>query len=396
MIFVNKNNPRLLLNSALLSIVAIILSILYLLKLYHIAQKVMLFSIIIVVIFASYNATSAYIYTGMILPIFLSIIFDDKYITHIISLTSIFILMLFVYLKIFTVNAIIIPQYGIGLVNNIQVAFILISLSYLIAVYIKHAYKYMFYVQQKQYDTLKQTQEHLIKQAKLDLLNNIAKGIIHDFNNTLMIVNNYVDILQFEPLPEHVIDMIEQIKFAMNNAQNLSTQLLNLVKVNKPKYQQIDDVHKLIKNSSTIVLAGSNTSINYNLNFRGIIMGDPIQINQIIQNLILNAKQVMRNTGTITVTTNNRTLTKNNEYQLNPGEYLEIHIIDTGPGIPDEIKSNIFELFFTTRSDGSGIGLYVCKRIIKEHKGWIGFESRVNEGTDFIILLPAINKENSL
>ena len=110
------------------------------------------------------------------------------------------------------------------------------------------------------------------------------------------------------------------------------------------------------------------------------IYGEESQLKQVLLNLILNAFAVMHDGGELVI----RTISKNHKFF--------IEIIDNGQGIPKEIQSKIFDLYFTTKKDGSGIGLSICKNIMEAHEGKLYFKSKVGKGTTFIMEFPAKEK----
>ncbi len=117
---------------------------------------------------------------------------------------------------------------------------------------------------------------------------------------------------------------------------------------------------------------------------------DPGQINQVLNNLAINAVQAMPEGGTLTVTTANVTVdNKHPRGPLNRGQYVKVALTDKGTGIPPEALDKIFDPYFTTKETGSGLGLFSVYSIINKHNGWITVDSEVNKGTTFTFYLPA-------
>ncbi|RPJ06133.1 MAG: response regulator, partial [Spirochaetaceae bacterium] len=123
---------------------------------------------------------------------------------------------------------------------------------------------------------------------------------------------------------------------------------------------------------------------------------DVDKFKQVCMNLLINARQAMSKGGVVTLAVRNRTIGEGFGFQIVPGIYVEIGIIDTGPGIPQENLSRIFDPFFTTKKEGSGLGLAICYSIIKRHGGHISVSSKPGEGTLFEILLPATEEKESV
>jgi signal transduction histidine kinase len=144
---------------------------------------------------------------------------------------------------------------------------------------------------------------------------------------------------------------------------------LNLIKINKI----IEDVLELVHQEAQEIGVLIASELDPNL---GIIYGDEDQLKQVLLNLILNAFTATDAGGRVEIITQS-------EY-----DKVIIQIKDTGRGIPEEIRNKIFDLYFTTKKDGGGVGLAVCQNIIKAHDGKIEFASTKGEGTTFTILLP--------
>jgi len=111
----------------------------------------------------------------------------------------------------------------------------------------------------------------------------------------------------------------------------------------------------------------------------------------VIQNLVLNADQAMAKPGTITIKAENITIDTDNDFGMSKGYYIKVTVIDEGCGIPDDIKSKIFDPYFTTKPDGNGLGLATSYSIIKKHLGYITLESEIGKGSQFSFYLPALN-----
>jgi len=126
------------------------------------------------------------------------------------------------------------------------------------------------------------------------------------------------------------------------------------------------------------------------------IYADKDQLSQVIQNLVPNADQAMETGGIITISAENNYLEKENKYKLDSGEYVEINIKDNGPGIPGEIIDSIFDPYFSTKADGSGLGLSICHTILQKHQGIITVESIIGQGSAFTVVIAASEDKNTI
>ena len=167
---------------------------------------------------------------------------------------------------------------------------------------------------------------------------------------------------------------------------------MHLAKENYGIKSEITSINDIIEKTVKFTLKGRKSLVEFSLDkdLKGI-MGDQTQISQVIQNLILNADESTNSRNTIHVKSRNINLDSNNEYNMPSGEYIRIDILDSGNGINNQDKEKIFDLFYTTKVNGTGIGLAITKKIIEEHNGYIGFKSNEVNGSNFYFLLPAIN-----
>ena len=241
----------------------------------------------------------------------------------------------------------------------------------------------------------KKMEEQLRQSQKLEAIGTLAGGIAHDFNNLLQGVFGYISIAKLNAAnKDKSIAALEQAEKALHMSVNLTTQLLTFSKGGKPVKKKIA-LQPLIENSVRFALSGSSTDYRINLDSDlGHVEADEGQIGQVIQNIVLNADQAMSMGGTIVITAKNLHASKKGIPQLpKEGKYVEISIKDNGIGISEEYLSKIFDPYFTTKSQGSGLGLATCYSIIKNHGGVIHVTSKVGCGTTFYVYLPAIEAE---
>ena len=232
------------------------------------------------------------------------------------------------------------------------------------------------------------------KAQKLEAIGILAGGIAHDFNNILAVMMGNIELAKLEgKLEEKIYERLNQAERAIERATGLTKQLLTFSKGGAP-VKEITSIKTIIKESVDFILSGSNIGCKF---FFGedlwSVEVDIGQINQVINNLILNAMQSMLNGGVINVAVKNIRIKKNEQSPLTPGDYVNITIKDSGVGIPEENIDKVFDPYFTTKIGGSGLGLTTTYAIIKKHGGSIHVESVEGIGTEIHIYLPAIRQK---
>ncbi|MFC1841419.1 ATP-binding protein, partial [Thermodesulfobacteriota bacterium] len=233
----------------------------------------------------------------------------------------------------------------------------------------------------------------LLRTQKLESVGVLAGGIAHDFNNILTTILGNISLARMKVTPDNeLFDLLGEAETASAKAQMLTKQLLTFAKGGVP-VKEIALIKDIIKESATFVLRGSKSICEFliaeDLWPMEIDVG---QINQVINNIVINANQAMPNGGTIQVAAENLIIEHRHDLPIKPGRYIKISITDQGAGIPEKHLLNIFDPYFTTKQKGSGLGLASSYSIIKKHDGHITVESRLGIGTTFQIYLPASDK----
>ena len=235
-----------------------------------------------------------------------------------------------------------------------------------------------------------------LQSQKMESVGRLAAGVAHDFNNLLTSIMGHSQLGATKIPPDHPLqDHFTEIIKASESASNLTRQLLAFSRkqVIEPKTIIINDIIENISNMLHRII-GSNIELttfnNPNLISTTV---DPGQIEQVILNLVVNARDAMPQGGRIVIQTDNINLQPPQARRYNniaPGEYVLLSISDNGTGIPEEIKSKIFEPFFTTKEEGkgTGLGLATSYGIIKQSNGHIEVDSTLGAGTTFYIYLP--------
>ncbi len=241
-------------------------------------------------------------------------------------------------------------------------------------------------------------EEELIKTQKLESLGVLAGGIAHDFNNILTsILGNVSLALTRTDDDENLALSLREAQKAAWHARDLTQQLLTFSRGGSP-IMKVISLSGIIREAAAFALSGSNIKSVLNIpEDLWHVNADEGQIRQVVNNLIINAKQSMPSGGVIEVTAENVLLdTPLKSYQgaplpftLEKGRYLALSIRDQGVGIDPDIMTRIFDPYFSTKEQGNGLGLTIAHSIIKRHDGFIHATSRPGEGSCFYIFLPA-------
>jgi two-component system cell cycle sensor histidine kinase/response regulator CckA len=239
--------------------------------------------------------------------------------------------------------------------------------------------------------------EDQLRQAqKMEAIGRLTAGIAHDFNNLLTAINGFAELMQFEVAPEDPLsELVEKVLTSGRRAAGLVRQLLAFSRkqILEPRVLNLNNVvsnlgkmlHRIIGEHIEIqtVLAPDLWTVKV----------DPTQIEQVIVNLAVNARDAMPAGGRLTIETANVVLDESyaaSHLEVQPGEHVLLAVSDTGKGMSEEVKEHIFEPFFTTKEvgQGAGLGLATVYGIVKQSDGHIWVYSEENRGTTFKIYLP--------
>ncbi len=236
----------------------------------------------------------------------------------------------------------------------------------------------------------KRLEKQLQQSQKMEAVGTLAGGIAHDFNNMLgIIIGNISYVLSSLQQGDELYEVLGDVQTASKQAQGLTHQLLTFSKGGAP-IKKAADINKIIREAATFSTRGANSTCNFELsNDLWSSEVDEGQINQVINNLMINANQAMPNGGTITIRTENVNIDAESGIPLPSGQYIKILVEDQGVGVSEKHLSNIFEPYFTTKQKGGGLGLATTYSIIKKHDGHITVYSEIEKGTVFSIYLPA-------
>jgi PAS domain S-box-containing protein len=242
-------------------------------------------------------------------------------------------------------------------------------------------------------------EERLRQSQKMEAIGTLAGGVAHDFNNLLMVIAGYGSVLNEALAGEPKLrGHVEQIQKASERAASLTRQLLafsrkqTIQPVPLSLNAAVSGVEKLLRR-----LIGENIAIITHLGPElGSVRADAGQIEQVILNLAVNARDAMPDGGKLTLETRQREIGAGRNGQaeaIRPGSYVELSVSDTGIGMDNRIQAHVFEPYFTTKPSGkgTGLGLSTVYGIVQQAGGYISFSSKPREGTTFRILLPKID-----
>ncbi|NWK96806.1 hybrid sensor histidine kinase/response regulator [Sphingobium lactosutens] len=232
--------------------------------------------------------------------------------------------------------------------------------------------------------------------TKMQAIGQLAGGVAHDFNNILTAIIGHCDLMLMRHTPgDSDYDDIQQVKSNSNRAAGLTRQLLAFSRQQtlRPQILQLPDIVSDVSNLLKRLL-GENVrlDVSHGRNL-GAVRADPGQLEQVIVNLAVNARDAMPEGGTLNIQTYAVPAAKVREMRqqiLPVGDYTALRVSDTGLGIPPDILSKIFEPFFTTKElgKGTGLGLSTVYGIVKQSGGYIFAESELGRGASFVIYLP--------
>jgi PAS domain S-box-containing protein len=248
----------------------------------------------------------------------------------------------------------------------------------------------------------KQLEEQLRQAQKMEAIGRLAGGVAHDFNNLITVVMGHAELLLLDVPPDHPHRWeLEEIRAAARRAAGLTQQLLAFSRrqVLQPR---VVDLNELVTGMSTMLrrLMGEDIELRTVAGTRlGPVHADPGQLEQVLMNLVVNARDAMPLGGIVTIETANvdvddpRARPTQGHYRLPAGSYVLLAVADSGEGVDAEVMAHLFEPFFTTKGPGkgTGLGLATVYGIVKQSEGHILVDSEPGQGATFRIYLPRVS-----
>lgn len=248
---------------------------------------------------------------------------------------------------------------------------------------------------------VKSLETQFVQSQKMQAIGQLAGGVAHDFNNLLTAISGHCDLLLDQKDARHPdYADLSQISQNSNRAASLVGQLLAYSRKQTLRPEVLDLNDTMAEHSSLLSrLVGEKVDIRFEHDkIMRPIRADKRQLEQVVMNLVVNARDAMPDGGKITIETKNvflDTALERDRVRLAPGDYVRIRVIDTGTGIPADKVSRIFEPFFSTKgAKGTGLGLSTAYGIVKQSGGYIFVDSIVGSGTTFSLYFPVYSERS--
>ncbi|MGZ4827981.1 MAG: diguanylate cyclase domain-containing protein [Terriglobales bacterium] len=237
----------------------------------------------------------------------------------------------------------------------------------------------------------------IVQQQKMLTVGHMAGGVAHDFNNLLTIIRGYSELLlDFIPKGDALRDKVEEIDRAAERAAGLTRQLLSFSRKQQPHPERRVELNQLVRGMENMVrsLLGSRITLSFEPGADlGLTRGDPTQLEQLLLNLIVNARDAMPDGGQLAIRTALAELDEafvRDHPGSREGSYVSLSVSDTGVGMDEQTKLHIFEPFFTTKpgGQGTGLGLAIVYGVVKQTGSYIAVESELGRGSTFTVYFP--------
>jgi len=242
-------------------------------------------------------------------------------------------------------------------------------------------------------DALRQSQ-------KMEAVGQLSGGIAHDFNNLLTIIQGNLHLLSTlgASNPSTIQGYVDGANEAAERASHLVRRLLAFSR-HQPLSPHHIDMNELVTGMKDLILhsVGDRVAIEWHLHARKKTICDINQMENVILNLAINARDAMPEGGTLTIETDDLSAAEGSAgAEITPGEYVQMRMTDTGTGMTDEVRSRAVDPFFTTKphGQGTGLGLSMAFAFLRQSNGYLNIDTAVGKGTTIIVLLPAISGQN--
>src|SRR2546423_1459796 len=237
----------------------------------------------------------------------------------------------------------------------------------------------------------KRMEEERLTTSKLESLGTLAGGIAHDLNNVLTVICGNIGLAQIEApgSSANLLSFLSRAGEAAHHAAQLSNQLLTFSKGGTP-VKRVASISELVMQAAEFSLHGSNLRVDFDVPrdlWKAAV--DPTQIEQVVNALVINAREAMPDGGVVYVAAENIEIDSRSGPSLHPGRYVKIEVTDNGGGIDPRSMTKIFDPYFTTKPSATGLGLSISYSVVKKHGGLLQLENSSPEGSTFAFYLPA-------
>ncbi|MEX2625548.1 MAG: ATP-binding protein [Ilumatobacteraceae bacterium] len=234
-------------------------------------------------------------------------------------------------------------------------------------------------------------EEQLARAERMEMVGRLAGGLAHDFNNLLTVLTGHAELLG-ATADDRQRESVTAIAAATERAGTLTRQLLEFGRreVLQPRPLDLDDLVAHIEAMARGIVPSSIALAIERSPQRHVVAADPLKIEQVLLNLILNARDALVDRGRITIRTDLHDLTADDAISVAPGRYVRVDVMDDGPGMPPDVLTHAFDPFFTTKplGTGTGLGLATAQGIIAQSGGELRLSSEPGGGTVASVLLP--------
>jgi two-component system cell cycle sensor histidine kinase/response regulator CckA len=242
----------------------------------------------------------------------------------------------------------------------------------------------------------------LLQSQKLEAIGTLAGGVAHDFNNFLQVISGHCDLMRLGgELPDSCLDAVDEIQSATGRCRELTQQLLAFGR-KQESAPTLNEIGTLVTSTAKMLerLIGDDIQLRIACSQPCLVRIDPLQFEQVLVNLAVNARDAMLTGGTLDMRVDQVSLDTQqaDEIGIAPGPCCRLEVSDTGEGMPSEVTERIFEPFFTTKPQGvgTGLGLATVHGIVHQSGGAIWVESAPGEGSSFTLLFPLSTSEPAL
>jgi PAS domain S-box-containing protein len=232
-----------------------------------------------------------------------------------------------------------------------------------------------------------QMKQALERNEKLRSIGTLAGGLAHDFNNLLGGIFGHIEAAITLSQNARQSEILQRAMNTMERARKLTGQLLTFSRAGSPEVRP-HDLSELIRKAVSFSLTGSAMKAVFDVPESVVAVLDPDQIEQVIDNIVINARQATGDTGLLYISAASLERTADIAADLPPGRFVRVSVRDTGPGMTADVRNRVFDPFFSTKGEGRGLGLATAYSIVRRHGGTITVESAPGQGTAFHIYLP--------